>query len=218
MAYGLLRARRSLPGAFGTKSMQMIKTACLALATLMATTPLALAEPFHHPFGEWREYNHDWLAACPDTIEEGTDGYYGISCFASAGSVEKNSAGQPAYKLTVMLNRLTGALDVAVSVQADGVTVDQERTLLVSFAGDVPLTYDFRGDLETRYNTINQFYFTDEAERDALLDLMKQRNAVTLTIPVDDAAKPTRVVQLSLRGVTASIDFMTTYARKVAEY
>ena len=60
------------------------------LAALAATFPVA-AEPFHHPYGEWREYNRDWLAACPDVIDEDATDYYGFSCFASTGSEEENA-------------------------------------------------------------------------------------------------------------------------------
>lgn len=187
------------------------------LAAMCSTLPLA-AEPFHHgATGEWREYNRDWLAACPDRIDEGAADYYGFSCFASTASQELNAARLPAYKLTVFRNRLNGELDVALTVAADGVEVDPSRPLLVSFGTDPAESFDFVTDLETRYNTANQFYVVDEARKATLLDKMRERNAALLTIPLTGQHQ-SRQVRLSLRGLLASIDFMNAHARKVAQY
>jgi hypothetical protein len=92
-----------------------------AFLMLLASSLPTAAQPFHHPFGEWREYSRDWLAACPDVIDESATDYYGFSCFASTGSQELNSANLPAYKLTIIRNRLTGDLDVAITIAADRV-------------------------------------------------------------------------------------------------
>jgi hypothetical protein len=184
---------------------------------LASALPLA-AEPFHHSFGEWREYNRDWLAACPDVIDENATDYYGFSCFASTGSEELNAANLPAYKLTIFRNRLTGDLDIAVTVAADGVEADTSRPLLLNFGGEAPRSFDFTKDLETRYNTINQYYVVDAARKAALLDKMKERTSVTMTVPLIGGEVDSKDVWLSLRGVSASIDFMATYARKVAQY
>jgi len=183
----------------------------------MLTLP-AGAEPFHHSSGELREYHRDWLAACPDLINEDATDYYGFSCFASTGSQELNSTNLPAYKLTIMRNRLTGDLDIAVTVAADGVETDVSRPLVMAFGGEVPQSFDFATDLETRYNTTNQFYVADPARVEALLERMKERNAVTLTVPLKGGAEASKSVRLSLRGVMASIDFMSANARKVSQY
>ena len=183
---------------------------------LSAALPLAAA-PFHHPFGEWREYHRDWLAACPDVIDEGSTDYYGFSCFASTGSQELNGAGLPAYKLTIFRNRLNGELDLAITVAADGVEADLTRRLLLAFGSEPAQSFDFTTDLETRYNTTNQFYIADPARKATLLEAFKQRNALTLTVPLTGAVD-SKQVRLSLRGVTASIDFMAAYARRVAQY
>lgn len=176
-----------------------------------------MAEPFHHPYGEWREYNRDWLSACPDAIDEDAVDYYGVSCFASTGSQELNSANLPAYKLTILRNRLTGDLDVSITVAADKAEADTTRPIFLAFGGSLPLSLDFTTDLETRYNTTNQFYLVDPTQKADLLERMKARNAVTMTVPlVGDVAS--KSVRLSLRGVAASLDFMATYARKVAQY
>jgi len=188
----------------------------LALAAML-TLP-AGAEPFHHSSGELREYHRDWLAACPDLINEDATDYYGFSCFASTGSQELNSANLPAYKLTVMRNRLTGDLDIAVTVAADGVETDVSRPLVMAFGGEAPQSFDFTTDLEIRYNTTNQFYVADPARVEALLERMKERNAVTLTVPLKGGAEASKSVRLSLRGVMASIDFMSANARKVSQY
>jgi len=196
----------------------MIARIGTAFVLLVAAALPVSAEPFHHSFGEWREYNRDWLAACPDLIDEGSTDYYGISCFASTGSQELNGANLPAYKLTVFRNRLNGELDIAITVAADGVETDTTGTLVLAFGGENPERYDFTTDLETRYNTINQFFIADPARKAALLERMKQRNSLMLTVPLTGGAAASKDVWLSLRGVTASIDFMATYARRVAQY
>ena len=196
----------------------MIARIGTALVLIAASASPAMAEPFHHPFGEWREYNRDWLAACPDVIDENATDYYGFSCFASTGSQELNASGPPAYKLTVLRNRLTGDLDIAITVAADGVETDTSRPVTLTFTGEAPLSFDFASDLETRYNTSNQYFVVDPARRQALLDKMKERNALMLTVPLKGGTQSSKQVWLSLRGVMASIDFMSTYARKVAQY
>lgn len=194
----------------------MIAKVGLALLATLATFPAA-AEPFHHPFGEWREYHRDWLAACPDAINEDATDFYGFSCFASTGSQELNSANLPAYKLTILRNRLNGELDVAFTIAADGVEPDAGRPLVLAFGGEAPESFDFSTDLETRHNTINQFFVVDPARKAALLEKMKQRNSVVITVPLS-GERTSADVWLSLRGVMASIDFMATYARRIAQY
>lgn len=188
------------------------------LVTLVAASLPAAAAPFHHPFGEWREYHRDWLAACPDAIDEDASDYYGFSCFASTGSQELNSAGLPAYKLTIFRNRLNGELDVAFTVAADGVEADTSRPLVLAFGGEAPETFDFSTDLETRYNTVNQFFVADPQRKAALLERMKERNSLLVSVPLTGGTEASKGVWLSLRGVMASIDFMATYARRVAQY
>ena len=184
---------------------------------IAACLPVAAA-PFHHPFGEWREYHRDWLAVCPDAIDEGATDYYGFSCFASTGSQELNSANLPAYKLTVIRNRLNGEFDIAITVAADGAEVDTNRPLVLAFGGEAPETFDFTADLETRYNTTNQFFIADPTRKAALLERMKERNSLLLTVPLTGGAEGSKQVWLSLRGVIASLDFMATFARRIAQY
>jgi hypothetical protein len=177
------------------------------------------AEPFRHSSGEWREYNRDWLASCPERInEDDTTSYYGTSCFSSVGSVELNDANLPVYKLTLLHNRLTGAIDIAFTyAPSDGSVVDTTRPLIIRFGSDAPMR--FEGDaLETRYNTTNQFFITDPARVEALLEAMRERNAATITVPVTGDEPAERRVTLSMRGVLASLDFMHTYARRVGSY
>lgn len=196
----------------------MIAKFAAACILLLGSAPPSAAEPFHHPFGEWREYNRDWLAACPDAINEDATDFYGFSCFASTGSQELNASNLPAYKLTVLRNRLTGDLDIAFTVAADGVETDTSQKLIIAFGGEDAETLDFTTDLETRYNTINQFFVVDPARKEALLERLKERNSLLLTVPLTGGTETSKEVWLSLRGVTASIDFMATYARRVAQY
>jgi len=189
----------------------------ISLAAILLLTGGVGAEPFHHPFGEWREYNRDWLAACPDVIDEDAGSYYYHSCFASTGSQELNGAGLPAYKLTLVRNRLNGALDLAITVSPEEGEYDQARPISLTFGGEEPITLEFGTEIETRYNTINQFFVSDPELLASVVETMKDRNAVTLSVPLLGRADPVET-WLSLRGVLASLDFMATYARKVAQY
>ncbi len=188
---------------------------CLAAFAMLASP--ASAEPFHHPYGEWREYNRDWLAACPDAIVEDAADYYGYSCFASTGSEELNGAGLPAYKLTMLRNRLDGTMDLAVTVAPEQGEMDESRPIVLRFAGLAPVSLEVGTDLETRHNTTNQFFVSDPEQAEALIDLMSERTSLTLAVPLVGAEEPV-VTWLSMRGVMASLDFMATYARKVAQY
>ena len=187
------------------------------LVALVLLTGPAAADPFHHPYGEWREYQRDWLAACPDAIIEDAPDYYGYSCFASTGSQELNSANLPAYKLTLIRNRLDGTLDLAITVASDAGDYDAARPMLMQFGGEPPVELVMGGDLETRHNVVNQFFVAAPQKLATLIETMKARNAVTLSVPLVGRGQPVEV-WLSLRGVLASLDFMDTYARKVAQY
>lgn len=195
----------------------MISRLGILFATLVLMAGSALADPFEHSTGEWREYHRDWLASCPDVINEDATDYYGFSCFASTGGQELNSANLPAYKLTLMRNRLSGDLDLAITVAADDVETDTAGKMVLSFTGEAPMSLDFVSDLETRYNTINQFYVSDPAVKTELIERLKARNAMSLTVPLKGATDG-KAVRFSLRGVAASLDFMATYARRVAQY
>lgn len=187
------------------------------LAGLLCLAVPAIAAPFHHPYGEWREYNRDWLAACPDAIDEDATDYYGISCFASTGSEALNSAGLPAYKLTLFRNRLNGELDLAITIATDDGEYDAARPMVLAFGGQPPVSLAMGKELETRYNTINQFYIAGAEQKSALIERMKERTSLVLSVPLVGVEKPMDV-WLSLQGVLASLDFMNTYARKVAQY
>lgn len=186
------------------------------VALLLLTVPAA-AEPFHHSSGEWREYFRDWLAACPDTIIEDAPDYYGYSCFASTGSEALNSANLPAYKLTLIRNRLDGDIDVAITVAADEGSYDENRPMRLLFAGDGPVMLAMGDELETRFNVTNQYFVADAALEAQLIERMKERASLKLIVPMTGQEQPADV-WLSLQGVMASLDFMSTYARKVEQY
>lgn len=189
----------------------------MGLVAMLLLAGPAAAEPFHHPYGEWREYNRDWLAACPDVINEDATDFYGYSCFASTGSQELNGANLPAYKLTLIRNRLNGAVDLAITVSPDSGEYDLGRPITLQFGGDETITLDYGTDIETRFNTVNQFFVSAPDNLATIIETMKERNAVTLSVPLKGQEKPVQT-WLSLRGVLASLDFMETYARRVAQY
>lgn len=177
----------------------------------------AAAEPFHHPYGEWREYFRDWLAVCPDAINEDSVDYYGYSCFASTGSKALNGAGLPAYKLTLIRNRLDGDLDLAITVAADQGSYDERQPMRLLFAGGSPVMLAMGEELETRFNVTNQYFVADDALEEQLIGRMKERTSLRLVVPMTGEAPPADV-WLSLEGVMASLDFMSSYARRVEQY
>jgi hypothetical protein len=187
-----------------------------SLAVLLALSTSALAQPFQHSSGEWRQYNADWLSACPNAIHEDATDFYGYSCFSSTGSQELNDANLPAYKLTLIHDRLDGEIDLAITVAPASGEYDPDRPMLLRFGGEVPIVLTMATDMETRHNTINQFFLIG-ADRDAVLSKMRERNALILSVPLVGIEKPVES-RMSLRGVLASLDFMSTYARKVAQY
>lgn len=191
--------------------------ACARLAALLLLTLPAAAEPFHHSYGEWREYFRDWLAACPDTIVEDSADYYGYSCFASTGSQLQNSASLPAYKLTLIRNRLDGELDLAITVAADEGSYDESRPMRLLFAGDGPMMLAMGEELETRFNVTNQYFVADADLEAQLIERMKERASLKLIVPMTGAEQPADI-RLSLQGVMASLDFMSANARKVKQY
>lgn len=201
----------------GAKARETLMRIVNALAALLLATAPAVAEPFQHSSGEWREYFRDWLAACPAVIDEDGTDYYSFSCFASTGSAELNRANLPNYKLTLLHNRLDGTLDLAVTVATEAGNYDQSRPIGMRFAGAPAVMLAYGTDLETRYNTTNQFFVIDAARVEGLIDTMKERNFLVLSVPIEGKEKPVEM-RMSLRGVTASLDFMAAYSRRVAQY
>jgi hypothetical protein len=195
----------------------MLLRSCLAVFLLLPGVSGTFAEPFRHSTGEWREYNRDWLAACPDTINEDGLSYHEFSCFASTYSQQLNAANLPAYSLTIIRNRLNGEFDIAITLADTERDVDATRPLVLQFAGDPAEELDFSADLETRYNTVNQFFVRDPDRKANLLQRFKDRNAVELEVPLKGTPE-NLTMRLSLRGLTASLDFMEAYARRIEQY
>lgn len=187
-----------------------------SLVALLLLSGPASAQPFQHASGEWRQYNADWLSSCPNAIHEDAPDFYGYSCFSSTGSQEMNTANLPAYKLTLIHNRLDGEIDLAITVASSSHDYDQARPIILRFGGEAPIVLTMGADMETRHNTTNQFFLIG-ADREAVLDKMRERNALVLSVPLVGEDKPVES-RISLRGVLASLDFMSTYARRVAQY
>ena len=187
------------------------------LAAFLLLVSPAAAEAFTHSSGEWREYHRDWLAACPDAIVEGSSDFYGYSCFASTGSQLKNGANLPAFKLTLIRNRLDGDLDLAITIATDKGSYDETKPMQLQFSGDAPVKLTMGTDIETRSNVTNQYFITDPVLEADLIERLKQRTSLKLVVPMTGQQAPTGV-WLSLQGVMASLDFMSANARKVAQY
>ena len=55
----------------------------LVSVALICSVQSPMASPFHHPFGELREYHKHWLAVCPDTFNPNSNSEYETTCWAS---------------------------------------------------------------------------------------------------------------------------------------
>lgn len=187
---------------------------CFGLVALIALSGPVMAEPFHHPFGEWRQYHRDWLAVCPDRIDEQDDtGFYSTSCFASTGAGGDNDAGEPNFKLTLIRNRISGEIDLVFTPSpTDGRELDTTRPLVVEFGGAPAMVFSFESDLETRFNVENQYYVVSDDKLEPLLEAMQARNAAHLRIPITGGEADEVSLRFSMRGVRASLEFLEAFA------
>jgi len=195
--------------------MTSIYSALLGLAALGAALcgawPAAEARPFHHPFGEMREYHRHWLAVCPDAHKPGSEMAYNTNCWASTwtGNEDGSFSGDfPGYRLSVHRNRTTGALSLTfVSVSAE--KIDKTRPVRVKFSNGPATDYAYGTSVTPNGNIGNEYTFPIARESQALIRRMKAGNAVTITLPTD---KGETSMRFSLIGLRSALGFLKKYA------
>ena len=197
----------------------MIKSITALLAITIATIGLssASAKPFKHKFGEWREYNSAWLGVCPIKLEpeKAKYGTYYDHCWAVAGSAETNGIGYPAYSFRIHRHRVTGTMELSFTYAATGTDkLDITKPMTMQFDGGAGTNLSFSTALETRFNTSNEYFIKDERQKDFILENLRERNHLTVSVPLSSSQgdKHSKTVKIWLKGVQASEAFMKAYA------
>ncbi|MEP3232708.1 MAG: hypothetical protein ABJO30_07755 [Hyphomicrobiales bacterium] len=197
----------------------MIKSITALLAVTIATTGISSvsAKPFKHKFGEWREYNSAWLGVCPIKLEseKAKFGTYYDHCWAVAGSAETNSIGYPIYSFRFHRQRVTGAMEISFTYAGgDQTKLDNSRPMTMQFDGGYGANLSFSTSLETRFNTINEYFVKDETQKNFILKNLRERNHLSVSIPLTtpQGDKHSKSVNIWLKGVQASEEFMKAYA------
>ena len=197
----------------------MIKliTSTLAVSLMAMSLSPVSAKPFKHKFGEWREYNSAWLAVCPEKLEPEKakfDTYYD-HCWAVAGSAEKNNIGYPVYSFRFHRQRVTGAMEISFTYADGGQDkLDVSQPMTMQFDGGDGTNLSFSTSLETRFNTINEYFIKDETQKIFILKNLRERNHLTVSVPLTtpQGDKRSKAVNIWLKGVQASEAFMKAYA------
>ena len=155
--------------------MKYLKPIGLAgvVAALFLNTNLAGGEPFHHPFGELREYHKHWISVCPDVHEPDSNSDYRTNCWASTwtGNEDGTMSGAfPGDRLSVHRNRTTG--DMKVTIAAIFVDeIDRSRPVRVKFSGGHRAEYTFGEAFTQHQNFGNEYTF---AAGDTTADIIRR--------------------------------------------
>ena len=197
----------------------MIKliTSTLAVSLIAMSLSSVSAKPFKHKFGEWREYNSAWLAVCPQKLEPEKAKFstYYDHCWAVAGSAEKNDIGYPVYSFRVHRQRVTGAMEISFTyASVNQYKLDTSRPMTMQFDGGNGTNLSFSTSLETRFSTVNEYFIKDGTQKNFILENLRERNHLTVSVPLTtpQGEKRSKAVNIWLKGVQASEDFMKAYA------
>lgn len=197
--------------------MTKLITSTLAVFLItMSLSPIS-AKPFKHEFGEWREYNSAWLAVCPEKLEPEKAKFstYYDHCWAVAGSSEKNDIGYPVYSFRIHRQRATGAMEISFTYASiNQHKLDTSQPMTMQFDGGEGTNLSFSTSLETRFNTVNEYFIKDETQKDFILKNLRERNHLSVSVPLQtpQGEKRSKAVNIWLKGVQASEDFMKAYA------
>ena len=197
----------------------MIKliTTTLAVSFLAMGLSPVNAKPFKHKFGEWREYNSAWLGVCPIKFEpeKAKYGTYYDHCWAVVGSNEKNDVGYPIYSFRIHHQRVTGATEFSFTFAGVGTDkLNVTKPMNMQFDDGNGTSLSFSTSLETRFNTINEYFIKDQAQKSFILKNLRERNHLTVSVPLISAQgkKHYKTINIWLKGVQASEKFMKAYA------
>ena len=172
----------------------------------------AKAQPFHHEFGELREYHLHWLAVCPDRFVPDSTSDYERQCWASTFSgINGNFSGDfPGNRLTVGRDRQNGKIKITFVMVGEDM-VDRSRRIGLTFSNGQQNHYTFGNGIITNGNVVNEFTFSNYEETLKVLEQMKARSHMLINIPLKsgDALE----TQFSLMGLRRAIAFTEKYAK-----
>lgn len=192
-----------------TRANNMLVGAVLGLLILCVMST-AQARPFHHSFGELREYHRHWLAVCPDVHEPDSASDYRNSCWASTftGTKEGSFAGSfPGNRLSVHRNRKTGAHKITF-VGTFVEKIDRSRRVRVKFSDGSVLKYTYGSGVTPNQNSGNEYTFRVKADVKDLMRRMRAGNHMTIILPTKSGEEK---MFFSLQGLGASMNFAEKY-------
>jgi len=193
--------------------MKHLKPIALAgvVAALFLNTNLAGGEPFHHPFGELREYHKHWISVCPDIHEPDSNSDYRTNCWASTwtGNEDGTMSGAfPGDRLSVHRNRTTG--DMKVTIAAIFVDeIDRSRPVRVKFSGGHRAEYTFGEAFIQHQNFGNEYTFAAGDTTADIIRRMRAGNHITITLPLHNGE---HAMFYSLQGLRDAMAFTEQYA------
>ncbi len=183
----------------------------LICALLISATSLAMARPFHHPFGELREYHRHWLAVCPDKHEPASQSEYRTNCWASTWTGNDDgtfTGGFPGDRLSVHRNRTTGELAITfVSEMVEN--IDKSRPIHVQFSNGSVSDYSYGASITPNRNSGNEYTFPIKMETEELVKRMKAGSHVTIIMPTKSGDKS---MFFSLIGLKSALGFLEKFA------
>ncbi len=164
----------------------------------------AASEPFHHKFGELREYHKHWLAVCPDAYVPNSKSDYSNFCWAVTHS------GKNGFfldnRLAVYRNRQSGQIKISFLFDAYD-RIDKKQPISARFSNGEVMKFEF-GRSARQHDSINEFVIAAD-NPDEMLKVMKVSNWMQLSVPT---TTQTEVINYSMIGVAAAMKFAEKYA------
>lgn len=182
-------------------------------ATLLLAPTLALAKPFHHQFGELREYHRHWLAVCPDKHDPSSPSQYQRNCWASTFTGDENGSFKgefPGFRLSVSRNRISGKKAITFVGPLLNFIDTNQPFMLRHSNGDLDWLR-FGDEITTNGDSGNEFLFANQATSTRTISKMLAGNHVTIRVPLKSGHKD---LFFSTIGLRAALKFTKEYANR----
>lgn len=164
----------------------------------------SFAEPFHHKFGELREYHQHWLAVCPNKSDAAANSDYQRTCWATTHA--GNTGALFDERLSVSRDRFSGEFKIRFVTSAYQ-KLDRSKPVVVKFSNGKYQLFQFGSSVQS-HESINEFLLAAD-DPISLVQAMKKANWMTLSIPTSDG--PVRETY-SMIGLTSALGFTEKYA------
>ena len=178
----------------------------MVLLALILSPTAAMSEPFHHKFGELREYYAHWLAVCPDKHDPNSASQYERTCWAS--TTPNNDGPFFDQRLSVSRDRTTSAIGIRF-VAPNYADIDKSGAVTIRFSGGRVWSGAWKSSLTDV--AANEFAFNDSAEIAILLAHMRRANWMSIETPMKSGKQS---LLFSTIGLNDSLDFLKKYARR----